>query len=138
MADSFIADSAYQFLVIGNFYDNVYSSVFDCDTAHVDGAYYLVDAVCVSLDSLTCYNWTGINEVSKKNFSLYPNPAYEKLYVKNLTYDVSYSIFNSMGAIARTGILTKQSNVINISSFENGLYLFSINNNYYNKFLIIH
>jgi gliding motility-associated-like protein len=46
---SFIADSAYNYIVIGNFFDEANT------TKSGTGAMYLLDDVCVSPDSLTCY-----------------------------------------------------------------------------------
>lgn len=132
---SFVADSAYQYLVVGNFYDNLNTSIFNCDTTGVNGAYYLVDAVCVSTDSATCNNWVGIKEVDIKGHSIYPNPAYKSIQVDNLTEDVRYSIVNSLGEIVASGCASKKNSKVDISSFENGLYILAINNRHYYKFI---
>lgn len=48
VSGSFVADSAYQYIVLGNFFDNAHT-----DTVHLNAqpslaAYYLYDAICVS------------------------------------------------------------------------------------------
>src|SRR5262249_45922638 len=53
---SFIADSAYEYIIVGNVYDFAHTSyrAFRIDPNHFP--YYYVDDVCVSEDSFTCVN----------------------------------------------------------------------------------
>lgn len=75
---SFIADSAYSFIMLGNFFNDA-----NTDTTQTWGnssctAYYMIDNVCVSTDSIYAYNyvWTGIEEkIFPTTVSIYPNPA---------------------------------------------------------------
>lgn len=55
ISGSFIADSAYKYIMIGNFFDNnqtAYLTVLDSLLGEC--SYYFIDDVCVSTDSLTC------------------------------------------------------------------------------------
>ena len=59
----FIADSAYNRITIGNFFtDSATTTVLMDTTAAWPYAYYYIDDVCVSTDSLTCSSSVGINE----------------------------------------------------------------------------
>jgi hypothetical protein len=77
ISGSIIADSAYQYIIIGNFFDNLHTSVNVLNsTTYPCGSYYFIDDICVSTDMLTC-GITGINENEKanENISLFPNPT---------------------------------------------------------------
>lgn len=56
ISGSFIADSAYKYLIAGNFYDDAHTdtSYFKCDTCFDSSAYYFIDDICLSRDSLLC------------------------------------------------------------------------------------
>src|SRR6185503_9492391 len=73
VSGSFIADSTYKYLIIGNFYDDAHTDTFDCP----DYALYYVDMICVSTDSLKCSGVSqGITPTQNMNsVYIYPNPA---------------------------------------------------------------
>lgn len=53
LSGSFLADSSYRYIIIGNFFNNTSTDTimhgsFGC------GPYYYIDDICVSIDSLTC------------------------------------------------------------------------------------
>jgi hypothetical protein len=123
---SFIADSAYNFIVIGNFYNNKNTSVYQCDTTQVDGAYYLIDAVCVSNDSSICSTWNYINDsFDKIEFKIFPNPVSENLHIDGNFFSERYFIENVLGEVIDQGFISASNN-LNVSSFPNGLYFISI------------
>lgn len=62
VSGSFVADSAYRYIVLGNFFDDAHT-----DTVHLNaqpswGAYYLYDAICVSPTQGECPMATGLPE----------------------------------------------------------------------------
>jgi hypothetical protein len=61
---SFIPDSAYEYLAIGNFFQDSLSLVEWLDTVYGSffGAYAFVDQVCVSYDPTYCASWNGLEE----------------------------------------------------------------------------
>lgn len=85
---SFIADSAYTYLVIGNFFDdNNTDTVKFFNSWWDDFAYYYLDDVCVSTDSIFTNSYSYITGI-KTNSSLdkvrlYPNPVTDYLFVQN-------------------------------------------------------
>ena len=134
ISGSFIADSAYQYLVIGNFYDDAHT-----DTAQCPGiAYYLVDMVCVSTNPLTCDVSTGIDEDNEFSLPPYPNPVNDQLYMLLTTGIKYYSIANMSGKIIMQGELKNQSATVNTSAISNGVYLLRLNNSKSYKIIIIH
>ena len=77
ISGSVIADSVYNYIIIGNFFDNQHSSIMTLNsTTTTCFAYYFVDDICVSTDSITCMGTIGINEQQPlKQLSIFPNPA---------------------------------------------------------------
>ncbi|MEY4876278.1 MAG: hypothetical protein RL708_1427 [Bacteroidota bacterium] len=80
ISGAFTADSNYQYLIIGNFFNDATTQRtilkdYDCT------AYYYIDDVCVSTDSLLCnddFDSTTIDDVI-----LFPNPASEKITIES-------------------------------------------------------
>ena len=78
ISGSTIADSAYKYLGIGNFFDDNHTDTLIWGGAPFgsSGAYYYIDDVCVSTDSLYNESWTGIaNLKGKGNLKIFPNPV---------------------------------------------------------------
>ena len=62
VAGSFVADSAYKYISIGNFFSPQNTDTVMLVVNPWCRSYYYVDDVCVSTDSLTCFTETGIEE----------------------------------------------------------------------------
>ncbi|MCE3278698.1 MAG: hypothetical protein K0S44_889 [Bacteroidetes bacterium] len=96
---SFIADSVYQYIMIGNFYDNLNTDTSDCDYS-LALAYYYVDAICVSTDSMQCNVQTNVNnQTNLAEFSVYPNPLVNTINIdfSRLLKPYNINIYNSLG-----------------------------------------
>jgi len=126
---SFIADSAYQYLIIGNFFDDQ-----NTDTLMLglnSSSYYNIDQVCVSTDSLFCNSSNSINgnNIVEKALNYYPNPAQDEITVNyKLKSDSYFVIFDILGAKRKVFKLDIDSNnkKINLSELNNGLYVFAV------------
>lgn len=83
LSGSFVADSAYTHLCIGNFFDDN-----NTDTLRIgsipDYSYYYIDDVCVTTDSLFNQTWTSlqIHEFGL-TFKFWPNPTHGSFYVNH-------------------------------------------------------
>nr|MBA3986724.1 hypothetical protein [Flavobacteriales bacterium] len=96
ISGSIVADSAYNYLMLGNFYDdaNTDTTMLNCGTCYNYYSYYLVDDVCVSTDSLLCNGGidvipctVSIEENSFENqINIYPNPAKNFINIANGNY----------------------------------------------------
>lgn len=64
VSGSFVADSAYRYVVLGNFFDNDHTDVFPMPPGSGEYSYCLVDNVCVSSNPAGC-DATAIEEVSR-------------------------------------------------------------------------
>jgi hypothetical protein len=127
---SFIADSAYQYIIIGNFFSDI-----NTDTIVLKGsmcnAYYFVDDVCVSIDSLTCNNPDAINEnnIIKNSINIFPNPASNELTIDFALLDKSYfELYDMIGAKRKAVALDygSQTKRIDLSDIDSGLYFYSV------------
>jgi hypothetical protein len=136
---SFTADSAYQYIVLGNLFDDA-----NTDTLIVDAsaspypncfAYYFIDDICVSTDSAFAYNYTyttGITENDlQAHISVFPNPATDFLNIQkssNAPFDVA--IYNTVGQLlyAKQNITNKNLQ-LDISPYNNGLLFIKITSN---------
>jgi len=131
ISGSFIADSAYSHLTLGNFCDYLHLDTLVVGTPVKYGlswSYYYVDDVCVSIDSLTCSEAVGIREQQKyfPDCKIYPNPAINEINVE-VTEEGNYmfEIYNLLGEeIIDRRFLTKSK--IDISQLSNGTYFYLI------------
>ena len=64
---SFVADSAYQYVVLGNFFDNAHTEVLPVPPGNGEYSYCLIDNVCVSPNPNGC-DVTAIDEVARPVF----------------------------------------------------------------------
>jgi hypothetical protein len=148
---SFIADSAYKYIIIGNFYDDMHTDTIKLSAPGYDTAnsYYYVDDVCVSTDSLYSlhYVWTGFDEITKDSlseslFKIYPNPAHDFVTIENLRPDnenYNVSIFNILGQeLYHTDQIKIAKININLVQFKSELLFINIKkiNNQYNYKLL--
>ena len=98
---SFIADSAYRFITIGNFYADTATSTLLY--WHASGnflrAYYYLDDICVTTDSLGCdFSSFVVTNENTKPFFAFPNPAIDVINIKmNTIIAANIQLFNSMG-----------------------------------------
>lgn len=76
ISGSFIADSAYQYVIIGNFFDDAQTDFIKMNSSNNCYSYYYVDDICVSTDALTC-GITAVNENKNvmESIFVFPNPT---------------------------------------------------------------
>lgn len=129
IAGSFVADSAYKYLMIGNFFDDENTTVVNNSSGF--WAYYLVDDVCVSTDSLLCINPSiSVEENDINNqFSFYPNPANDLLTITNCSnIPFNLTIYNSIGQqlYSKKNIISNNIQV-DTSMYNLGIFFLQIN-----------
>jgi len=79
---------------------------------------------------LSNVNYVGLNEIKhlSNDLLLYPNPAQESVtvYLSNSDEKKNFTVFNSIGQIVSSGIISYRSATINISLFSQGIYFIEI------------
>jgi len=143
VSGAFVADSSYQYLIIGNFFDDA-----NTDTLHLPDSgfgyyvsYYYLDDVCLTTDSIYAETWTGIHEqVIENSFIVFPNPANELVHLqasKQMNYVEIYNIF---GQIVYSKEITASFDAeLNINDIPSGLYIVKVRTgrNYLSKIVNI-
>lgn len=140
ISGSIIADSAYNYLIIGNFLDNatIDTMHYTCDSCVNSSSYYYVDDVCLSTDSLLCNGGidlipcnVGIYEQALCNeVNIYPNPAIG--FVKAVfpfMKKAELNLYDLTGtAVFRNLFHDKDDCTLDISSVSPGCYLLQVIN----------
>lgn len=131
---SFIADSAYEYVIIGNFFnDNSTDTLIFDSNPNCMGAYYFIDDVCVSTDSIFTFNYipAGVSEFSKNNnrIKIYPNPTNDIFILEKPEEDENYYIMNVMGIMVKEGFCKGKKHRIDVSDLDNGLYFLVLREN---------
>ena len=135
---SFIADSTYQYIVIGNFFDDQHTDTSRLGHGFVlpIESYYFIDDVCVSTDSVYANTWAeGIEQVkeNKGSFTAYPNPFGDgttvKYYVPDNAGNAQIVFYDEFGTQLKTFAITETGNgQLNITagSLAAGTYSYSL------------
>lgn len=130
---SFIADSAYQNIMIGNFFSDTNTNTMELDSS-LYTSYYFIDNICVSSDSTDCLLINSLNNISDTNsFNIFPNPSnsdiiHLQLFRNLIDREIKYYVINNIGQIVIQNSIVPSSNTfsINLNSLPPGLYFIKI------------
>lgn len=130
---SFLADSAYSYLNIGNFFMDTTTQVQPANSVNDCYSYYFIDNVCLSTDSLDCVCTveTGLaNNNNRYSVTLFPNPTSGQvtLSLENFTNsERTFKLYDFSGRCVLTIPNTSSNSIVFDSSpFNAGLYLLQI------------
>jgi hypothetical protein len=130
VSGSFISDSAYNYLVIGNFFNDTNTDTVNLPTDLVinQTSFYYIDDVCLSTDSLFCQNWTNVNEVRNQDgFAVYPNPSSDYIKITSKDQGVrKVRIYNAVGRLVYQESPVGKEITIDVRGFSKGLHLLTI------------
>lgn len=149
--DSVLVDDSYRLRTwfdCENFQDNYWIEGIGSNNGLLEVGFYCavvcpgLDMGCVKKDDVTIYpdGFTGecyivgVDELEeeKQRFDIFPNPATDFLIVSpksNSNDNLIFELFNTMGKkISQINLNNNYPTQINMSEFENGLYIFSISN----------
>jgi hypothetical protein len=136
-AGSFVADSAYRFLALGNFYSDVNTQV-DSTQGFVPLAYYYVDAVCLTTDSLYNEVWTEAYEINHSpNPLIYPNPAISYFNFNNTERFHELVLVDFAGRKRKHFALEPGPNNIDVSNLPQGVYFILIDRYKVEKLIVV-
>lgn len=128
VSGSFVADSAYQYLVIGNFFNNAL-----VDTLHfaVLGpgldvyGYTLVDAVCVSPNPEGCDLNHGAEAIGEATPFVYPNPATDVLIIGNVIGSDAV-VMNMLGQWVWSGRVNTDRFAVDVGTWTRGAHVLQL------------
>jgi hypothetical protein len=144
ISGSFIADFAYPYLLLGNFFDenNTDTIIFGGAPFGGSSAYYYVDDVCVTTDSLYNEGWTNIPDYQSQSTSIvcYPNPVSDILSVNSTIPITSIELTNYLGqtVLKQQGLNAKNLELV-VKHIPPGQYIFKaghLNQTHYRKIFI--
>jgi len=110
---------------------NIDLSSFNADEVHVAFVYYSTDSEAATWEVddilLTGEDNVGIYDEMLFEFSIYPNPASDLIYVKTGDMDVDISIYNMCGAIVKEETKLSNDFSVDISGLQKGIYIVRLN-----------
>ncbi len=130
LSGSFIADSSYNYFILGNFFDDSNTDTINF-APYAFWSYYFIDDICLSTDSLYCENWNNINNINNKNnFSIQPNPTHDKFSIdllSNNKEEITVNIITITGQNIFSNKYYNQNLVeVNVSTLAKGVYSIEI------------
>jgi hypothetical protein len=128
VSGSFVADSAYTYLMIGNFFSNALT-----DTIHLAPdvpewamySYTLVDAVCVSTSPQGCQLGQGVEELGGACPYVYPNPAKDVLVIGNAAGSDAV-VLDMLGRRVWSGRVGHDRFVVDVGNWARGGYVLQV------------
>jgi len=133
---SFICDSTYSYIIIGNFFDDNNTDTMKFYSTFSDAAYYYLDDVCVSTDSLFAlnYDYTGITENNSNiTFAIYPNPAQDYFFIENKKETYNLKIYDALGQkIYFKENINDKHFLVDLKNFNTGFLFINIISENYN------
>jgi hypothetical protein len=125
---SFVSDSTYTNVMLGNFFDNATTTINDIQPAN-NSSYYFIDDICVSTDSLYASNYiyTEVPEIQSSKIFIYPNPSSEfiKIYSEKFKDAFLVKIYNTLGQEVFS-VSSNNNEPIDISKFNNSILLIKV------------
>lgn len=128
LTDTIIPTQAYQYIIIGNFFnDSATTAVNVNPLACWARSYYYCDDVCISTNPLSCSSSIGVNEnLNEKEINVFPNPFSDNLNIETnnpglleiIVYDITSRIIVQQQF---TGSVS-----LNTSQFSKGIYLYEV------------
>jgi len=124
VSGNFIADSNYQYLCIGNFYDFLNTDTLII-TPSMTVAYYFVDDVCVSTDSMYNQTWTGLQKIDRNNIKIWPNPTSDFLLFQTVKNIREIQIFDCSSRLVKSVKINAREGKIDLRELIDGMYFAS-------------
>jgi len=124
ISGEFVADSAYNYIGVGNFFDDANTTEMTaCSSCAQAYNIYYVDDI-----SVTLHVSTGLKENKLEKVSIYPNPSTGKINLAGLTYEnYDISVFNAIGKkVFSANNKTMYKNEIDLGNEPKGLYFIEI------------
>lgn len=128
ISGTFIADAPYEYIMLGNFFDDEHTDTLNSGYNNPNYSYYYIDDVCVTTNPAGCDFTSGIAEMAGNNVTVYPNPATNVLHISYLdASNPDISIFDITGKSVVANV--KYGNglfTVDTSSLPSGMYFLKI------------
>ncbi len=120
----FIADDNYNWLAIGNFFDDAQTEILVQNEFGNCLGYYFIENVCVASDPGDCDYLVSNQELNAKpKINIFPNPTEDYFTIESTIIRLAHIlVYNSLGELKLTESLTGKTKEMDISSWSKGLY----------------
>lgn len=128
----FIADSAYQYVAIGVFFEDINLNIINFNSPSDAGVYYYIDDVFVGIDSVSCSNVNTISIPGElQKVKVFPNPFVNEINVLSKeTHLLEGSIYDCTSRLVKTQTIYPGYNKLDTSNLDIGIYsLLVVNKN---------
>jgi hypothetical protein len=124
VSGSFVADSAYQYVMLGNPFDNASTDTvhFAAQTNLPRGG-MLIDNVCVSANPGDCPMAVGMEEQMVVGFRIYPNPAQQWLMIIGVELGTPLRIHDMVGRCVWQGRALGTKMQLDVGAWARGAYM---------------
>lgn len=126
VSGSFVADSAYRYMVLGNHFDNTYTEadtiIMQDSLAFLYRSYTYVDQVCVSLDPMGCPLAQEVSEHGGSSVLLYPNPAVGEVTISGLQSGFHVRVYDAVGRSLWQGLAQGVQLKLDVGQWSRGWY----------------
>jgi hypothetical protein len=129
VSGNFVADSAYTYLLIGNFFSNALTDTLHLAVLGQDPdvyGYTLIDAVCVSPNPVGCELSQGLEDYGGVGPFVYPNPARDALAIGNATGRDAL-VLDMLGELVWSGRVNSDRFSMDVGNWARGVYLLKLN-----------
>lgn len=130
VSGSFVADSAYHYVMIGQFFSNALT-----DTVHFASpgsvfpwyprAYTLIDALCVSSNPKGCELAQSVEVLQATLVMLYPNPASDELVIAGAGGALG-TVLDALGRVVWQGGALGERHVLQVRHWARGGYILRV------------
>ena len=129
VSGSFVADSAYQYLMIGNHFDNAQTDTVAVGSSiNPPTAYLFIDNVCVTSDPEGCPSNSGIPVSAESAVELFPNPATDEVVVRGLPVNSLVEVRDAVGRLVWEERGRPKVWKLNVSGWARGAYVLRTRN----------
>lgn len=130
VSGSFVADSAYTYLMIGNFFSNTLTDTMHfADPSSVfpwyPRGYTLIDGVCVSANPNDCDMGQSVEEQEADLMVVYPNPARDVFSVRNGN-GVQARVRDALGRLVWQGTVQGDDWGLQVAEWSRGSYVLQL------------
>lgn len=124
VSGSFVADSAYQYAVLGNFFDNAHTQVVPIPPFNGEASYCLIDNVCVSPNPNGC-DVTAIDEITRPGLpTAFVNRALGNLIVAWPGHSGYQGVVVDMeGRTLRSWVTGTEEYLLSVDDWSAGIYI---------------
>ena len=127
VSGSFVADSAYTYLMIGNFFSNdLTDTLHFADPGSVfpwyPRGYTMIDAVCVSSGPEACDTGQGMPASGEIRPVIYPNPARDQLVLAD-RHNAEVLVTDALGRLLWQGRVSNDRWVLEVGGWARGGYV---------------